>query len=224
MGKKLLFILVLGGLVLTGCSGIQIGNPAITGSGHVTSEPRNVSGFTSISLEGSGNVQVAFGDQESVVVEAEDNLLPLIETFVQGQQLIIREKPLTSISATQPINISITMKSLDGVTLAGSGNITVPGLNGDSLKVALPGSGTVRVGGTVNQVDLSLGGSGNIYCDGLKAKTATANLNGSGNITVFASESLNAAINGSGSIRYSGNPASVNKTVRGSGSIQEQGS
>jgi hypothetical protein len=66
-----------------------------------------------------------------------------------------------------------------------------------------------------------LGGSGNIYCDQLKAKAATVTLNGSGNITVYASESLDAAINGSADIRYSGSPARVNKNGKGSGNIRE---
>ena len=88
-----------------------------------------------------------------------------------------------------------------------------------SLLFELPGSGNITVTGAADSVNISLPGSGNIYCDGLKAKSATVTLNGSGNIKVFASQSLDASIRGSGEVRYDGNQAKVNKSVIGSGSI-----
>ncbi len=221
MNKIVIILLILCGMILSACSGVVAGQQIITGSGKVVSEPRSVSGFSAVSLEGSGSVEIAFGPSESVVLEADDNILPLIETVLEKSVLVIRTKPNTTIQTTKPIQIRITMKSLSGVLIPGSGHITVPELSGDSFSVALPGSGTITVGGTVNQVTISMGGSGNIYCDKLKAKTATVTLNGSGNITVYANESLDATINGSGDIRYSGSPAKVNKNVKGSGNILE---
>jgi Putative auto-transporter adhesin, head GIN domain len=217
--KKMLILLAACGMLLSGCSSIPGGRQVIYGSGKVISQTRSVSGFTAVALEGSGNVDIAFGPAESVVVEAEDNLLPVIETVRQNNVLIIRTRPNTTIQTNGQMQVHITMKSLTGVTVEGSGNITVPQLSGDSFSAALPGSGTITVGGTAKRVDLSLGGSGNIFCDKLQAKTATVTLNGSGNITVNASESLDASINGSGDIRYSGSPAKINTKVRGSGNI-----
>ncbi len=221
MNRKLPGILMVCAMLLSACSGIVAGQQTIQGSGKVASEPRSVSGFTAVSLEGSGNVEVTFGPNDSVVVEAEDNLLPVIETVLEKSVLVIRTKPNTNIQTTQPIQIRVTAKSLSGVMLPGSGNITVAALSGDSFTVALPGSGNITVGGTVNQINLALGGSGNIYCDQLKAKSAVVTLNGSGNVTVYASESLDATIRGSGDIRYSGSPAKVIKNVSGSGNIHE---
>jgi len=180
-----------------------------------------VSGFAGIALDGSGDVQVTFGPSEAVTVEAEDNILPLIETVVENHVLVIRTKPNTTITPTKTIRVRVTMKSLDSVSVAGSGNITAPGMTGDVMKVSLPGSGTITLDGTINRVDIALHGSGNVYCDGLKAKTATVTLSGSGNVTVYASDSLDATISGSGDIRYSGNPAKITKSVSGSGSIHE---
>jgi hypothetical protein len=222
MTKRFLVFLVLAALVLSGCAGIRIGDQtAIVGSGKVASEPRTVSGFTAISLEGSGDVHVAFGDQEAAVVEAEDNLLPLIETVVQGHTLVIRTRPNTTITPTKPVLIQVTMKSLEEISVPGSGNVTAPDLAGDALKVGLPGSGTITLDGTANLVDIRLSGSGSVFCDKLQAKTAAVTISGSGNVSVYASESLDATISGSGDIHYSGNPAKVNKNVTGSGNIRE---
>lgn len=219
MTKKLFFIMVAMMLATLACSVVSIGNNTVIGSGKVASQTRSESGFSSVMLEGSADVNVTFGPTESVVVEADDNILPLIETNAQNDQLIINTRSNTHITTSNPVRVTVTMKSLKGVTLSGSGNIDVSGLVGDNLLVDLPGSGNITITGTAESVNVSLPGSGSIYCDGLKTKSATVTLNGSGNIKVFASQSLEASIRGSGEIRYDGNPAKVNKSVTGSGSI-----
>lgn len=222
MSHKLLIILVLGAPILFGCAGIQFNLLSIKGSGRVVSEPRKVVDFTAIDLEGSADVQVAFGTSESLVIEAEDNILPRIETVVQDHRLIIRTKSGAIVIPTRPIRVSVTLKSLDSVTLGGSGNITVPELKADSFKAALDGSGNITVGGAVDLVNISLDGSGNVNCGSLKARAASVALTGSGNISVYARDSLDATLSGSGNIRYAGNPPNINKTVSGSGSIRGQ--
>lgn len=222
MYKRIFGILIILGLSAMACSiGTIAINPGgqIQGSGNVISENRPVSGFTSIVLRGSANVFVTFGETESVVVKTDDNILPLIETRVQNGQLIISTKNNTSFTSTDPVRVDVTMKSLDSINLSGSGIINVPELSGDAIKVTLPGSGNINLAGEVNRVDISLGGSGIVSCSGLKAKTATVSLSGSGNVSVYASDSLDATLAGSGTIQYSGNPANVNKNVTGSGTI-----
>jgi len=221
MNKKIVILLFLTSMFLTACQGVSLNLLVIRGSGNLASETRNISGFTAISLVGSANVDVAFGPVETVVVEAEDNILPVIETVLQKDVLVIRTKFNFNIQATEPIQIHITMKSLDGISIPGSGNITVSGLNANSFSIDMPGSGNIIVDGISNSVDIVLDGSGNILCENLKAKDAKVTLDGSGNITVYASESLDASIKGSGDIHYGGDPTEVVKTVPGSGSIHD---
>ena len=73
--------------------------------------------------------------------------------------------------------------------------------------------------GASRNVAINLPGSGNVHCDSLKAKSAKVTLMGSGTVAVYASQSLDASILGSGTIRYSGNPAQVTKHISGSGTI-----
>jgi hypothetical protein len=219
MNKKLFVILMIVALSLSACSVLPVNLNIIQGSGKVTSETRNVSGFTGIDLRGSPDVDVAFGEPEAVVVEAEDNIVPLIETKVENNQLVIGLKNNTSISTTKPIRVHVTMKSLDAITLGGSGSVTASNLNGDAIKLDLSGSGNINLSGTVQSANITLGGSGNVTCDQLKANSVKVEVSGSGNAKVYASDSLEARISGSGSIHYSGNPAQISKNDTGSGSI-----
>ncbi len=219
MFKKMLFVFIILGFMLCGCVFGSLVPSAVTGSGTVISESRNVNGFTSVNLQGSANVNITIGQSEAVVVKADDNIVPLIETYVQAGTLVIRTKNNTNVITRNPVDVTITMKSLVGVGLSGSGNIGVTGMNGDTLKVSLPGSGNITVSGTTTSLDVSLPGSGTINCGNLQAKSVTAKINGSGNIQVYASQSLDASILGSGTIRYAGNPSQVNKSITGSGNI-----
>ena len=222
MNKKPLFVFIILMFVQSACSFGTIVPNTVVGSGKVISEARNVSGFSSVELQGSANVDVTLGNSESVIVTADDNILPLIETNVQNGQLIIRDKANTNINPSSPVRVNVTIQALKGITLSGSGKINVSQMTGDSLMINLSGSGSITVTGAVTAVNISLPGSGNISCGGLLTKSAKVKLDGSGDIEIYASQSLDAGILGSGSIRYSGNPAQVSKSIVGSGNITPQ--
>ena len=70
--KKIMFItVILILLFLSGCITIQ-------GSGNVKNESRPVSEFTEVILTGSGNLNIKQTGKESLIIEAEDNILTLI--------------------------------------------------------------------------------------------------------------------------------------------------
>ena len=67
----------------------------VRGSGNVISETRSVANFENVSLSGIGTLYIIEGDEESLEIEAEDNLLEHIETEVRGRTLEIKiEEPL----------------------------------------------------------------------------------------------------------------------------------
>lgn len=221
MNKWLFTVLIAVALLMSGCCSVaRLASGTIQGSGRVADETRDLGDITSIVLQSSADVDVTFGDAGSVVVEAEDNILPLIETKVQNGQLVISTRPNARISTTRPVRVRVITQSLDMISLRGSGNIKVSDLDGDALQIDLPGSGNITVTGAVNKVEITLRGSGEIICSGLKAKAAAVQLPGSGNVTVYASESLDANIQGSGNIQYSGDPVTVHRNVTGSGNIK----
>jgi hypothetical protein len=221
--KNIFFVMsLIVALLLTSCS-LSIGSlQTVEGSGILASENRPVTGFDSIELAGHGDVIARLGDSESVLVEAEDNLLPLIETKVRGGKLVINTKPNITLINTLPVRITITMKSFEEARLTGSGNITVNGLSAGKTRFDLPGSGNITADGVTDSVNVILGGSGNILAGDLQARSALVKLSGSGNVTVFASDRLDIVFKGSGNIHYRGSPADIRKSVTGSGSVQAE--
>jgi hypothetical protein len=189
-----------------------------TGSGVAATQARSLPPLTGVDLVGANNVVVRVGAPQSVIVHADRNLLGRVTTQVSSGSLVIGNTPGT-LNARSPMFVAVSVPSLDALTVQGSGNITVTGINSPSLTVQLPGSGTIHAAGTTARLEVTIAGSGTALLSRLIARDATASIDGSGSIVLTATHSLDASISGSGTILYKGNPAQVTKSVTGSGAI-----
>ena len=111
--------------------------------------------FSSVELAGSNNVVIHVGEKQSVVVRADDNLVDSVTTEVQSGQLVIANTP-GSFTTNSPMSVEINAPTLNAFTLSGSGNIVVSGIEAESLKVTLPGSGTLTGSGTATRLDVTV--------------------------------------------------------------------
>ena len=204
-------------LFASGCQ-INLGIGGTPGSGVSGTEDREIGEFTKIALSGAGKLVVTCGQDASLSVTTDDNLLPLLETKVKGDTLHIRSTE--SISATITPTYQIATSTLEGIGIGGSGDVEVVDLASDRFDVSIGGSGKVRANGSVENLDVSVAGSGRIEMRELQAQRATISISGSSRATVNAQESLDVSIVGSGRIDYVGDPK-VKKQVVGSGRISQ---
>lgn len=195
--------------------------PAVTGSGVIVTDERYVTGFDAISFSGVGSVTIRQGDNESLTVTADDNILPLLRTEVEGTTLQIDSKDNTSMSPSQEIEYVIELRELNSVTVSGVGSVTASEIDGGYLMVALQGTGNITLSGTVETLDLTLSGTGEFNGEDLQTSTATVSLSGTGNAVVNVSDELDATVTGTGSVEYIGDPT-VKERVSGTGSVQQR--
>lgn len=188
------------------------------GSGTAATQVRHVSAFDAVELAGSNNVVIHVGKKQSVVVRADDNLLGRVTTEVRSGKLVVGNTP-GSFESKSPMSVEVRLPQLAAMTLAGSGNIVVDGVDAESLDVRLPGDGTLTGSGTVTRLDVSVGGSGTVMFTRVVAKDAHAVVSGSGSIFVTVTATLAASVSGTGSIVYEGKPRAVTRNVTGTGSI-----
>jgi hypothetical protein len=189
-----------------------------TGSGVASTQTRSVPPFTGIALSGANNVIVTVGAKRSVVVHADSNLLGRVTTRVRAGRLVIGTTS-GSLRTRSPMYVSVSVPSLDRVSLPGEGNISVSGIDTRHLTVALPGSGNIEVGGAATKVDVRLSGEGTASLRGLTARDATATLGGDGTIMLTATNRLVARLSGTGTILYGGNPTHLTQRLTGTGTI-----
>ena len=215
------------GLIVGGTVGLLVGSnvfedssssTVVQGSGVAATEARDLPPFSSVELAGSNIVTIRVGEEQSVVVRADNNLVDRVTTAVQDGSLVIGDVP-GSYTTKSPMSVTISVPSLDALTLTGSGVIAVTDIDSSSLAVRLPGSGVLRASGAATKLDVTLDGSGDAQLEQLVAVDVRAVVSGSGRIVLTATKSLDASVPGSGAIMYGGNPREVTKSITGSGAI-----
>lgn len=189
----------------------------IVGSGVPASEDRQVGAFTGVVLQLPATVDVRVGEEPSVTLSADDNLLGAITTDVVDDALVIRSA--TPFSTESEIAVEVTTPSLAAVEVRGSGSIEATGVSGPVLEVSVQGSGSVTASGSVERLTVNSAGSGRVDLFGLSAEEADVDVNGSSDVDVTVTRSLRAQVNGSGTVEYGGNPSEVIDEVNGSGAV-----
>lgn len=214
----------------------------ITGNGQIKKETRQVSAYTSLASRGTMDVQISYGNSNSIVVEADENLLPYIETSVENGKLTIKIKQNVNLKPNSKMVIYISMSKIVSLAQSGSGNINGNGAftNDGKTDISLSGSGNITLGfksfkdldlsisgsgnmdlksGEANHISAQTSGSGNIDCSSISSNDVTAKISGSGNLKVNAKNSIDAKISGSGNVYYKGSATNIKSKVAGSGRL-----
>lgn len=239
--KKLAILgLLVAAAIVAGCT-----EAVIDGSGNVVTESRDVSGFDAVALGGTGVLTITVGQEETLTVTADDNLLEHIETKVEDGRLLIgrkRDSQRLDLRPSAPILYDLTVVELGAIAVSGSGSVFAKALAGEDfsiavsgaaeigieeltagrLTVAISGSGDVSLGGRADVQAIAVSGSGEYRGDALVSERAECGISGSGHVTVWVEGELDASISGSGSVSYYGEP-DVRREVSGSGSIRSLG-
>jgi hypothetical protein len=187
------------------------------GSGVAASQVRSVPPFTTVELAGGVNVTVTAGARQGVVVHADSNILDHITTSVVRGRLVVADKG--SFTTKAPTNVAVTVTELEGLALTGGGILNAKDIHASALALTLSGGGLMQVSGTVRNLTVLLTGGGAAQLGGLVAQNARVRLTGAGLVTVDATDTLDAALTGAGSILYSGNPRHLTTNLSGSGAI-----
>ena len=218
----------------------------LDGSGRAATETRAVSGFQAISLRGDIDVVVRQGSSEGVQVRADDNLLPLVQTVVEGtgdaRTLLIQVKPGDSLRAKTPVVVTVDVVKLTALDSSGSGDIlleplktpmltlSISGasdaklrqLDTERFSISIAGSGDVEASGRAARLDVSIAGSGDVRTRELAAGDVSVSIAGSGDASVAAQKSISVSIAGSGDVEYVGPATLAQSRIAGSGSVRQR--
>jgi Putative auto-transporter adhesin, head GIN domain len=219
----------------------------IIGAGKIVSEQRNCKNFNAVINDLPGDVHITCKADTgySCKISAQENILKLIECSIEKDELLIRIKRTARITTMEGIVVEITMPTIKGLKMLGSGNALIDGnAISENLLCAMMGSGNIKVlGATIGKLRADITGSGNIdfeNCTSQKAEYALkgsgkinannapsdsvrAIVAGSGSIDCMAVKVLDAEINGSGNITYLGKPSVIRNKIGGNGKIIGEG-
>lgn len=210
----------------------------VKGSGKTITERRSVSDFKKVNLQGVGNIFITQGNDESLIIEADDNLVPLIETDVLDGVLNIRFEKRFIIKPTSPLKFNLTVRDLEGIIISGAGNVYSDEIKTEEMEFKIDGTGDIDLNISAETIEVLSSGAGNIILEGsvinqeitldgvgkydganLESKCCEVNVSGIGSATVNVSEKLDITITGVGDVNYIGNPE-ITKNISGVGNIK----
>lgn len=190
--------------------------PSIAGSGNVVKEDRTVDPFSKIDFQGGGTLTIRQGEEQSVSVSVDDNLLKVIETTVADGQLTI--KPNNDISDFK-LDIEVVVVKLDELKLSGVGTMNLKSIDAEALMVKISGATKINGEGKAKSLSINSSGACSLDLEDLVAQTVTIESSGASKSTVHATEKLDAKVSGVGKVTCYGSPKTVDKSVKGVGKI-----
>jgi hypothetical protein len=197
-------------------------------AGPTISRNYQVANFQQIEVAGPYDVEVRTGSNPGVSARGSEKLLERTEVVVEGDKLVIRPQHRGGwfhfSSSRGNAHFTITVPQLSGATIAGSGDIHVDRVAGQTFEGTVAGSGGINVGALdVQSLKLSIAGSGGVKGAG-RAQSASYDIAGSGDVDAgnIQTQQLKVSIAGSGGVHaHSSGTADV--SIMGSGDVDVTG-
>jgi hypothetical protein len=157
------------------------GDDVTEGSGHEAEEKRPVAAFHGVAVEHGIEATFEDGSSGELTVEADDNLLPLIETKVADG--LLRVRIIGSLRTRNPIRVRGSAGQLSDARAVSSASINVPKLSGDTIRVHADSSGQVTIDGIEGErIDVSASSSGQVAARNVKGKRLRISVDSSGRV------------------------------------------
>ena len=236
MYKIKALISLLATILLIGCAQVTI-----TGSGNVVTQEEAITGFDKVDISQSFNVDITQGENFSVVIRVDDNLVEYLNVVKQGSTLKIGLDPnrsYTILNAT--MEAEVTMPEVVGLDLSGSSVANLSGfgsskslvvdLSGNSVLLGdiqagdsrfdVSGNSSVTISGSGGDLTVDASGSSDVDLANFPGSNGTVDASGSSTVTVNLSGRLDADASGSSDIYYLGSPELGSIETSGSSNIQ----
>lgn len=240
-----LWIVMAAALPLVACNGVASSNGSgakAEASGAGTTRNFQVSDFTSVDLRGHDDIDVRVGGAFAVRAEGPSEELDRLEIVRDGTTLRVGRVDQKGFNwgnrDGKGVTIHVTMPSIAGASIAGSGDLSVDkvsggdfdgsiagsgdlklgALNANAAKFAIAGSGDVEAVGAVQRLDVNIAGSGSVEGKGLKTRQADISIAGSGDVEAEVDGPATVNLMGSGSVAL-GARAKCTTRKMGSGQV-----
>jgi hypothetical protein len=235
-------------LVVAGTAALGACNHAeIEGGGPTVSRNYQVGNFQQVELAGQYDVEIRTGAPVSVSAQGPQKTIERLEVEVHGDRLTIHPKNEGGwfhfghrYSSRDSVHVVVTVPTLTGATLAGSGVINIDKLQGgdfegtvagsgqlnltnvdvQSLKLEIAGSGSAKAGqGKAQSAKFDIAGSGSVEAGAVQTQDLKVSIAGSGGVNAHASGTADVDIMGSGDVNIAGG-AKCKISKAGSGNVR----
>lgn len=207
---------ILGSCVFTG---------SIKGNGNVVEETRDLGEFSKISVSRGMNVYITQGTSTKVTVKADENLLKVIDTYVDDETLKVTCTKMIRNATSNKVYVTVTdlenIKSTSGSNIFSedslrTGNLEIKSTAGSNvrlsieagdLNVSASAGSNIFLKGMAKSVVMKANSGSNIKAGDLQTGNCEVKVSSGANIWIKVQNGLNARASSGGNIWYSGEPS-----------------
>nr|MDE5639115.1 DUF2807 domain-containing protein [Odoribacter sp.] len=217
----------------------------VKGSGKVLQEQREVTSFEGINVNNAIHVFLSPGNKESVKVEADDNVVPYIQTKVKDGILHITlkgEEPIRNFLPKLPMNVYVTIRNLREIeanaaaTVEGESAFQVETLEldissaasldlevkGENIDMDISSAANVTLSGQINNIKAEASGACKLNGANLETLKANIDMSGASSATLKVKDELEYNVSGASRLTYSGNPRIYKAEITSAGSVKKK--
>jgi hypothetical protein len=223
--KRIIFLLSLIVPTLLSCQ-IKADNwlKSMSGNGNVTKETRHVESFDGIKASAGINVFLFQGDEEKVVVEADENLHVCIITEVKGSTLhcyidcrvhfskemnvYVNYKMLNNISASSGSDVSgetLLKTDLLNIEVSSGADVKIE-VDAQTLYCEVSSGSDALIKGKANHFQGRASSGADIKANELTVSSCDVRASSAGDIRISVTNKIEADASSGGDITYYGNP------------------
>jgi hypothetical protein len=232
----ILAILVLG----ISCSMGGQSRHTVHGNNKVIKTDRDAASFNGLQVSSGIDVYLKQGNNETITVEADENLHKYIITETKGGVLHVYTD--ANIRDAEITRVYVTMKDVTSVKTSSAGNVVgeTP-VKSDRLELSASSAGDIKLEVYANELEADISSSGDITLSGetdkleanlssagdlnsyeLKAREAVISVSSAGNADINVSERITARASSAGDINYKGDPNYIDVHTSSAGGIHKK--
>jgi hypothetical protein len=197
-------------LILAGCDRSAgpsaVMSPTSTGSGHMHTESRAVTGVTSVTVGSGAELTIERGGTESLTITAADNMMDGVLAEMMNGRLMLGMRGDMPMHMTQPVRFHLTIHDMHDIVCSGGAHVQLSDVDTTRLVVMLSGGSTLTASGRADSCEANLSGGSRCDAPMLRTRSMIAHLSGGSVGTVRVSDSLTAAASGASVLDYFGDP------------------
>ena len=211
------------------------------GSGNVVSESRTEKNFTGVSTSQGFEIEVITGEDYSIKIDADDNLMKYVVTEIRGKVLKVGLENNVNVRNAH-LKARITAPAIETIRASSGASVTVKGImkgentvnldasSGGTITTAVDApfvsaeasSGSeINLSGRTQTLKFQASSSGSINASALLSENAKVSASSGASVKVHASVKLDASASSGANVKYRGG-ASVTSNASSGGSVDKE--
>jgi hypothetical protein len=233
------FLAILLTLGITFCADGQI-RRTVYGNNHVVKKEREAGKFTGLRVSSGIDAYLKQTGDESIAVEADENLHEYIVTEIRDGVLHIYTD--ANIREAEMKRVYVTMKDINSLRTSSAGDIIgETSVKTDKLELSASSAGDIRLEVYAKEIEADISSSGDITLTGeadilnadlssagdlnaygLEVKEADVSASSAGDADINVSERLRARASSAGDVNYRGNPKYIDVHSSSAGGVHRK--